>query len=329
MICKICNNSQNNHQLEVNEMMMGLKEIFEYTECSKCGCLQINAIPEEMNKYYAKNYYSYEKQKEKTNHLINTLIMKRNEYCLFKKNFLGKLVNIKYPNSFYSTLGYLNINYYSKILDVGCGAGKFLYELEDLNFKRLTGIDPYIENETHTEHLTIMKKNLHHLPDEEKFDFIFLNHSFEHLSDPLESLLKVQNILSKDGTCIIGMPLKTDYIWQLYGVNWVQIDAPRHFFIQTSKSFDILLGKTDLEIQKTLFDSYELQFWGSEQYKRDIPLNAANSYAINPENSIFTAKQIYEFKKCAKKLNDEKCGDQAIFFLKKVNNETKSLHYNP
>ena len=39
------------------------------------------------------------------------------------------------------------------------------------------------------------------------------------------------------------IPVKSQTIWEKYGVNWSQIDAPRHFFLHTIKSFKILCSK--------------------------------------------------------------------------------------
>lgn len=175
-----------------------------------------------------------------------------------------------------------------------------------------------MEKETRTENIKLLKKSIHQLRDDKKFDLLIFSHSFEHLEDPLETLKKAKNILSDNGTLIIRMPIKTANIWKIYGINWAQIDAPRHFFIYTTKSFKILLKKSDLNLEKVVFDSTEFQFWGSEQYKRGISLKANNSYEKNPKKSIFTKKQIKEYKKHAKILNNKNCGDMAIFVIKKI-----------
>lgn len=153
--------------------------------------------------------------------------------------------------------------------------------------------------------------------DIQKYDFILFNHSFEHIQEQFESLSKISMILSKSGTCLIRIPIKNEYIWNYYGVNWVQIDAPRHFFLHTPHSFDLLVEKAGLVIKEVVYDSTEFQFWGSKQYKHNIPLLADNSYSKNPNKSIFTKKMIKEFKKKAKGLNMRKQGDQAAFFIVK------------
>ena len=107
---------------------------------------------------------------------------------------------------------------------------------------------------------------------------------------------KITRLLSDNGVCLLRIPVKSDYIWQRYGVDWVQLDAPRHFFLHTMRSLRLLAEKSGLRIEDSVFDSTEFQFWGSEQYNKDIPLRAQNSYYVNPTGSIFTTRELTEFK---------------------------------
>lgn len=314
MICKVCGNPENNKEFKIKEMMFGFRDEFIYLECSKCGCLQIAKIPKNMGKYYPSNYYSFQKVGS-TNFIKQYIKKERDKYALFKKGPIGKVICKKYPNPLFDMISKIGVNYNSRILDVGCGAGNLLYSLNETGFENLVGVDPYIDGDVINEDIKILKKTIHELPDNEKFDLIISNHSFEHIPDQLETLVKVSKILSENGVCLIRMPVKTEYIWNRYGVNWVQIDAPRHFFIHTLKSFELLVKKSGLVIRNVNFDSTEFQFWGSEQYKKGIPLRAENSYSVNPKKSIFTARQIREFRKLAKQLNMNKQGDQAAFYL--------------
>lgn len=301
-------------------MMFGTEELFEYLLCGKCESLHIINIPQDIAKYYPnESYYSFSVDSTIISKFKKTIKMKifkkRDEYSLFKMSLFGKLINKKFPNTFLNLLGDLNINYDSKILDVGCGSGKFLFQLENLNFKQLLGIDPFLDEDLSHKNLFLEKKDIFNLQNK-KFDFIIFNHSFEHLDNPIETLKKVNDLLKKNGTCIIRMPVKSKSIWRRYGINWVQIDAPRHFFIYTLKGLKIILNQTDLQLIDSIFDSTEFQFWGSEQYKKGISLLSEKSY-LNNKNQ-FTKNDINEFKKDALKLNMEKEGDQATFIIRKV-----------
>lgn len=59
--CRICGNETNNRAFHVREMMFGWKDVFEYFECADCGCVQIAAIPDDLDKYYPTDYYAFGK----------------------------------------------------------------------------------------------------------------------------------------------------------------------------------------------------------------------------------------------------------------------------
>jgi len=301
--------------------MLGLRDEFTYFECSKCGCLQIAEIPENVERYYPSDYMGPLRHRPAENFVERFLGIRRDKYVLFNRGFVGRLVNRVhsriYLGNVLQAIAKAGVNYQSRILDVGCGSGETLYLLRDLGLRNLVGVDPYISHEVAHRDVKILKQTIHDLPDSEKFDFVFFNHSFEHIPDQFETLSKVSEMLAENGTCLIRMPLKTERIWNLYGTNWVQIDAPRHFLIHTVRSFEHLVSEAGLVIEDVVFDSSVFQFWGSEQYKRDIPLQAENSYGVNPEKSIFTVEQIEEFREMASELNRTGQGDQASFYLVK------------
>ena len=77
----------------------------------------------------------------------------------------------------------------------------------------------------------------------------------------------------------------------------------------------IIARSAGLAVSRVFFDSYALQFWGSEQYKRDIPLRDPRSYAENPETDLFSVSEIKDFERRAKDLNKRRNGDSAGFVL--------------
>lgn len=91
MKCKICGNTENNTPYTVKEMMYGTQDQFDYFQCSKCHCLQIAQIPENLAQYYPTDYYSYKaptslKHSKPFKFYKNRL---RDRYSVFKKGFLG------------------------------------------------------------------------------------------------------------------------------------------------------------------------------------------------------------------------------------------------
>ena len=320
MKCRICDNESGNKEHLIREMMFGTKEEFLYFECASCGCLQIAEMPKNMSKYYPPNYMPFGKA-ESGGFIKQALKRKRNEYAVFHTGILGRIIYLLYiriPFNIDIIRG-LNISRDSKILDVGCGNGVvLLYPLSEIGCRNLLGVDPYIKSDVSDDAVKIRKIFIQELPEDEVFDVIVFSHSLEHVPDQLETLTKTRKLLSPNGICLVRIPVKSDYIWNRYGVFSVQLDAPRHFFTHTIKSMEILAGKAGLKIRDVKFDSTDLQFWGSEQCLRGIAYTAENSYLVNPQKSIFSKKEIKRFRQMAKELNDRKQGDQAAFYLVKA-----------
>jgi len=315
MKCKICSNEKENKTYEVREMMFGYQDVFRYFQCSMCDCLQIEAFPQNISKYYPDDYYSY--QRSPYQNKIRGLLMRlRDKYALFGEGLIGKLLYAKYPKDNLSCLSLCSVKKDTTILDVGCGVGGLLYSLCELGVKNLLGVDPFNEKDIQYENgLSIRKMDIYDV--EGLWDIVMFHHSFEHMPDPAETLKTAARLLSPGGRCVIRIPIASSYAWGHYGVHWVQLDAPRHFYLHSVRSMSILSEQAGLDLYKVVYDSTSFQFWGSEQYTKAIPLRDKRSYAVNPKTSIFSKWEISLFTQRAKELNAIGQGDQAVFYLQK------------
>ena len=318
MECKICKNEKENKIYEAREMMFGIRENFTYFQCSACNCLQIADIPADMSRYYPSDYYSFSLGLKAENPVKEFIKNHRNKYAVLNDSIIGKLLYNYFPNETYKTLSLLNLTKDTSILDVGCGNGALLHSLKEIGFKTLQGADPFIESEIiYPNGLKIAKQSIHEVKG--KWDVIMLHHSFEHMSDPAETLRSIERLLSPTGCCLIRIPTASSFAWQHYSTNWVQLDAPRHFFLHSLESMDLLVKQSGLYIDKVVFDSNSFQFWGSEQYIKDIPLFDTKSYAVNKNGSVFSNSEIKTFEEKARELNKNKQGDSGAFFIRKGN----------
>jgi len=312
MKCRICDNSKGHQTFQVREMMFGLKETFTYFKCPSCGCLQIAEFPTDMSKYYSSGYYSYSTPVSEDPKLKSFLKKKRDRYAVCGRGLSGRILGMFFPADIIKL--YSGIPLDSRILDIGCGNGSLIWRLREAGFTNVTGIDPFIDTTiTYSNGVRVEKKSLREVEGE--WDLITYHHSFEHISDPVGELSKARELMSERGTCIIRIPLVDSWAWEHYGTNWVQIDAPRHFYLHSVKSMETLAGKTGFSIYKVEYDSTAFQFWGSEQYEKNIALNSESSYYINPDISLFNQKTMKSFERKTADLNIKGKGDQAVFFL--------------
>ena len=70
------------------------------------------------------------------------------------------------------------------------------------------------------------------------------------------------------------------------------------------------------ELYAVVYDSLPLEFYGSEQYARDIPLNDPRSLWINPDSDLFTPEEKENFEAMAVKVNAERRGGRAGFYFR-------------
>ncbi len=254
-------------------------------------------------------------KKEKSDTLaVRYLRYARTAYLLSGKNLAGWLAaKINPPQQLLATyLGWLrncSAQFGSKILDIGCGRGRLLQELAWYGFKNLIGIDPFIQSDiTYDIGVRIFKKELRDMSGQ--FDVVMLHHSFEHMPQPHSVMEAIASLLPSKGHLIMRVPTVSSYAWKHYQQDWVQLDAPRHLFLYSIQGIEKLAQEAGFTVKDIQYDSTEFQFWGSQQYAKDIPLFDEQTFYLNPKKNIFSESDIQAFRIEAGRLNKLKQGDQ-------------------
>ena len=315
LTCKVCSNTSNNKQHHIKEMQLGLREMFTYMECAGCGCMQLQNIPANLGKYYPnEGYYSFNLGLD-VRQKADTLRKIKASWLIYGKNkLLGSLLSIGYTApDYYSWIKNAGIYYNDAVLDVGTGNGSLLLNLFKIGFTNVTGIDPFIEKDRQYGAINIYKKSVFEI--EGQFDLIMLHHAFEHMDEPLKVLLQLHKLIKKGKCVLIRTPVMGMYSWNKYGVNWMDLDAPRHIIIHSLKSMDLLAAQAGFELRKVEFDGNYMSLIGSDQYAKDIALPDADSYMVNKEASGYSKADIEQFKTINQQNNKDHRADQAAFYL--------------
>ena len=116
-------------------------------------------------------------------------------------------------------------------LDYGCGKGPVITEQLKKKGYKIDLYDPYFyPNETYLN---------------KSYDYIFSCEVFEHFYNPKDELIKLKNILKKNGLLIVKTHL---FIDQADFTNWYYRKDQTHVFIYTYKTVEYIAKKYNFEI---------------------------------------------------------------------------------
>lgn len=315
--CRACRNRHDNELLVVREMMFGRRDRFDYVRCGRCGALSIATIPDDLDTHYPSDYYSFaEVAQPSSTRLVVHAKRLRSELALRAPAEIGRRLTTRVVPVEILRLRGLGLTTRSRLCDVGCGVGNALVTLQGQGFRNLYGIDPFLSHaEERVAGVVLRRQRVCEL--EGRWDAFTLHHVLEHVPDPLDELRELAARLEPNGAIVVGVPLADGWSARHYGADWVQIDAPRHLMVPTVRAMNLLAEAAGLRVESTTWDSWSMQFWGSEQNRLDIPMTSANAYRVeDPGSGPFSDDQIAEWEQRAEELNLMQAGDAASFVLR-------------
>lgn len=225
--CIICNWKQKKFLNWTDFWLKTTSKNFEIIKCEDCWLEQIFPTPDnkEITSFYKKNYYSY--QYERVNKI---------------KIFLIKIISVVYK--FLFTDKNLNLSSYKdwkwkSFLEVWCWSWYFVNMMKS-----------YWYNSEWFELWDKWKKwdifywdSIVNINFWRKYDLIYCSHVFEHISNPIEFLNKLKEILKDDWKCIFYLPNIDSLSSKIFKQYALERDIPRHLYNYNFDNFDKLVSK--------------------------------------------------------------------------------------
>lgn len=263
MFCKICNSeevvnifdSANTH----GRHMLDATFRFNIFSCQACGVIFVgNVIVNEAyySKYYQQDYYD---SGIKGNFINQALGLFGKVVIGFKESEILK--NLKPQKS--AKL---------RILDIGCGAGDFLANINSKVFeKHGVEVNPDGYEKCRQKNLKVFNNELKESGFEsEYFDVITMWHVLEHLDRPGDFLVEVRRILKNGGLLIVATPNTDSWGFRLGLKDWFHLDSPRHLILYNRGSLRLLLEKTGFKARNFKKIPYDFPldlFWSVRKSK--------------------------------------------------------------
>jgi SAM-dependent methyltransferase len=231
--------------------------------------------------------------------------------------------NIYYGNSDKKfTLGFIEktIDYYrdkrakyisdltdkkGRVLDIGCGNGRFLYFLSQKGLYEIYGAELEGNAANRAQQIPNIHLNIGRFQDmvypENFFSTITLFHVFEHLQEPQKALEKINRLLMKDGFLVLSFPNVKSFQAKILKSNWLHFDPPRHLFFPDHKVFIEQMKNNGYIFVRKKFFSPEQNPVGVVQglfnvmfKKRDLLFEL---FKGNTDYAIGTSKSVIGFQK--------------------------------
>jgi len=206
-------------------------KIFTYYKCSICELIFLHPIPQDLSKYYGKDFFSSSKGESQKSSIVNVLekfaYTKLNDV---KLKTLKKLIERKNKNK--------NKRWTKtkKLLDVGCSMGGFVesatkyFDSHGLELSKYA-VKRAIQTGLKVKQGTLKEKTF----PKNSFDVVTYNHVLEHVPSLRDELGIIKKTLKKEGLLMIDVPNTKSLQAKLFGEFWFHYDAPRHVLMYDCK----------------------------------------------------------------------------------------------
>jgi SAM-dependent methyltransferase len=138
----------------------------------------------------------------------------------------------------------------------------------------------------------------------EFFDYIRSNHSFEHITNPKETLIEINRILKSGGEFFVGVPNTKSWAFKLFKKNWYHLTIPFHPFSYNTRNLSLFVEQYGFKVKKINYNGNWVSFVGGIQIIMNLKnkKKSNDGWFWNKFNKVF-------FHQIARVINFLKQGD--------------------
>lgn len=210
----------------------------------------------------------------------------------------------------------------SRLLDVGCGDGRFLNRMRGLGWD-VCGVDfdaKAVEMVRQRHGLDVRAGELasHRFPDA-TFDALTMSHVIEHVFDPVALLTEARRILKPGGRLVATTPNNQSLGRQIFQTSWFGMDPPRHIQLFAPKSLAECARRAGFENIQAITSAGRAEVFIAGSFKLRGSANSAQGRAsldnFLPWRTLRTLFLQYR-EQLAMRRNPE-CGEEIVLVCQK------------
>jgi len=292
-------------------------------KCSNSNCrlvwLDPEPIEEDIPKLY-KDYYTHAEKLELSKAQQNKDLA-HYLYVSFQyvKTWLVWVSTLKYQRDQVGTM-YLADVKPGKLLEIGCGSGKFLRRMQGFGWS-VEGIDfdaKAVEQARLECNFTVHVGTLESIKYQaNNFDVVAMNHVIEHVPDPVSLLQECHRILRPGGRLVVITPNIDSWGHQEFKQNWRGLEPPRHLYLFSQNTLSSCASKAGFNTFKawTTSANAEVFFLGS----LDIKETGAHKMGVRESKNLKIPLQsfILQYYTLLKKWANPGLGEEVVLVCEK------------
>ena len=232
-VCVLCRSNEFQHLVERGDRLTSATKIFHYVQCNRCGLISLwpKLKKEEVRQYYPEVYDSYmtdETSLDKLSQLLYRRGLEKKRHTITRRK-AGP----------------------GRLLDVGCATGQFLFHMARYGWQ-VSGVEPSNQAAAYARdryHLNVINGELQDAKFPDRFfDVVTLWDVFEHLDDPLTSLIEINRIMVEEGLLVLSIPNLRSFDARIFKNHWIGWDAPRHLHLFTLETLETFLSEAGFRL---------------------------------------------------------------------------------
>lgn len=244
--CNLCGSDDALPMFSQADSLVGEPTPFAVVKCRSCGLQYVNPRPRttDIARFYPQDFVSYQ-------------FVLATPGASLRDKIVGEIARSSARQRVKVLAAVSRLGPGTRVLDIGCGKGVFLYVLKETHGCDVTGVDFDPEAVRYCREQLAIRAIQGGAADlaglKPGFDIITLWHFLEHDFDPLAALRAAHRLLAEGGRLIVEVPNVDSAENAIFGRHSYLYDLPRHLYHFSPATLTALIERAGFRVEHLRF----------------------------------------------------------------------------